>query len=804
MPLPVMQQSTVPNNPSQVEMVVGFPHGLNTNTPPVQLEKTECSALTNFKILKNGSLQTRGGIVKKTGSALASSGIAKYFCVANINGTDRRLIVDDNYELYYMNGTTPTSIGTLEGDAEILPYKGVALLLDGSYIKYIDGVSEIKIAYDNGSGTSGYQFNNRTGDDDDLLALGNGTNTRIATKFTSQAWDSGYTIPPTTVYAKLQREGNGYTGSDDTDITAVLRLVSTDAVQATKTLISAPIATNLSATATEYSVTFTSGDITTEMGPSTDYYMSIEYDNGDGTNYVHVRTTTVSSAGTAYYYTGSWSQSTTNDPLMGLKPGRPPKGSFGEVHGQRPFIKDPDNPGWARFGNLTYLDWSTSDGGGYVGAVDDDANSFEIGGMKSIYGDLYVIGTKTLPYLCKLTGDSPSDYSLPTLYQRADCTSKTLVNAINDLWMLGSNGIDSLRGVQEYGDLRSFSYSDPVDDRVTLWQSSSSICGYHPKDGQLFVQFPSYPKTLVCHIRNPVEYPGGTRFPWSEYEFCNGHLSDTDQFKWTQSSLGSTVWYLEDSGGGEPSLDKPGDDVTLDGQILQYNGTVASLTGYQWGYGDEDTLGYSTFYISLTSGDPTDYDIRNLIIPTCFGVDEETIVFGASTGYLYEFDDDLALEKDLDAQNINYEFKSKYFQFPFDFVTVSDIRVDVSANVIAVSTEPTLDLDVLVNGEHISERYSVSLTIPDPWHPGTGYYAPSDHDEGYTYKRGSISLRSIMFRLNNILPQGFGVTIKGLSFRFKRAKIYSTDDTFDNDVFILDATLGDLIGDGTGEFLEES
>jgi hypothetical protein len=804
MPLPVTKGKSG-QQPKAEQYLTRFPHGLNNTNPPLHLHPTECSELTNFRILKSGALQTREGIKKRTTTALDASGVPKFFCVVNIAGTTTGLAVDDNYELYRVTTVSPVAITTLEGDAEILGYNGVALIMDGSYLKYMDTISSVKIAYDDGTGASGYQYTNLTGESDTWLPIGNGTYSRGAAAFTSQSWDAGYTIPPTTIQAKMQRVGNGFTGTDNVDVTFRLRAQSDDAILAEKVFIESPILSNLSATETEYSITLEADDITTEMSPSTAYYASIEYNNGDATNYVRVMSEYVDSGNSGFVYASSWQAGSFDEsPIMGIRPGRPPKGSFGEIHSNRPFIVDPDNPGLVRFGNLTYLDWSTSDGGGYIGVVDDDSNSFEVGGLKSIFGDLYVIGSSDSPYLCKLTGDSPSEYALPTLFQRAKCTSKTIVNAVNDVWFGSEDGINSLRGVEVYGDVRTESHSDPIGGDILEYWSDLTLCGYYPRTGQLFAYLDGLPYVYVCHIRNPATMPNGTiRYPWSRYEFTNGHLTDTSLYKWTASSSVTNGYYLEAATGGDPGL-TAGDKLVADGYNMgDAESSVSGLSNLQWGFGDEDTLGYSTFYVCLTQGSPSDQsmDIRSVIVPTCFGNDGDNLVFGASDGLFYWFDE--TYTKDLDTHNIDFLWAGQDIQFPFDFVSVDDIRADVCANGWYSGDSGTLDLKVFINGEYNNERYSVNLTVPDNRSMNIGDYSTSSHDEGNTYRRSAVTVRSIMFKLANFITEDKPINIGGLFFRYRPVKVYSVDNTFSNTRYILDATLGDPIADGAGGYLEE-
>jgi hypothetical protein len=153
-----------------------------------------------------------------------------------------------------------------------------------------------------------------------------------------------------------------------------------------------------------------------------------------------------------------------------------------------------------------------------VGVIDDSANSFEIGGMADLYGTLYVYGTQDQPFMCKLSGSTPSDYSLPLLFQRSWTTQKTLVNTANDLWSASEDGVDPLTGVQEFGDLRTFSASDPVFDKIRDNWASTAFAGYQAKDGQYWLYMPGYEYFIVCHTKTPIRMESGElRYPWTRY-----------------------------------------------------------------------------------------------------------------------------------------------------------------------------------------------------------------------------------------------------------------------------------------------
>lgn len=488
------ESTTIHNNSAAKENHItfqGWPYGENTSVPAFQLTSQELAECLDMKFNPDGQLETRPPFTQFTDTAM--TGAARDIKSCSISGTEYT-ICSDATKIYYLDSLTPTVIGTVAGPAEITPYNDVAIIADGSYLKYCDSVSTIKIAYD--AGTGGTFYDNYTGVDDTTIDA-----VKVAVKFTTPAWDAGYTIPPTEVYFKAKVSASTETA------TVVIYKASDDTVMATKVCD-----TQLTTSATILSVSFDT--VTNEFAPSTAYYATLEATN------LQVSATTVSSGGVGYTNTGSWANVSTKDPIMRVHPGLPPKADFCTVSGNRLMVKNPDEPGRVYFGNITHLDFSTTDGGGWVGVVDDGANSFEIGGMEDLYGILYVYGTQERPYICQLTGDSPDVYSLPLLFQKVWATQRTLQNTNSDIWNASADGIDPLTGVQEYGDLRTYSASDPIKDRLTNWVSDTAFSGYNANDGQYWLYMPTYNYISVCHTKQPIKDGNNpTRYPWTRYNF---------------------------------------------------------------------------------------------------------------------------------------------------------------------------------------------------------------------------------------------------------------------------------------------
>ena len=404
--------------PGQPLAFQGFPLGLNTAAPAQMISSAEMSHCVDFKVNKGGQLESRPAVTLYSDTPISGSVVGGIN--ATLTATRYDIVAGSDYKIYWMDSLTPTLIGTAEGDVTLIAYNAVCVIMDGSYLKYIDDTTGIKIAYD--AGDDGTQFDNIAGSQDSELPL-NGTILRAGVKFTSDAWTAGYTIPLTEVHAALKK-----IGSPTGDITFRLRKVSDDSILAEK--VANQTADQIATAGEIVEVVFSSPDVITEMDPATDYYSTVEF-VGTGTDYISVMAT--DETGTAVTYSaGSYTVDITKRPVMKVYPGKPPKAKFGAVSGTRLFLVDPDFPGRVQFGNKSHLDWSTHDFAGWIGVIDDNRNSFEIGGLADLYAKLFVFGTEEQPYLCRLEGAAPVDYSLPLMFSRAWTTQKCLVNSSND------------------------------------------------------------------------------------------------------------------------------------------------------------------------------------------------------------------------------------------------------------------------------------------------------------------------------------------------------------------------------------
>lgn len=748
----------------------GWRHGLNTSVPAEQIADTELADGTvNYKINRGGQLETRPPIVKHTTTATKSNATIVHIAKVPIGSSEQEIVIDGDNHLYYITSSAPVMVATLEGEATVVPYKGVAIVLDGSYIKYMSSTTSVKIAYDDGTGTNGYQFKNHTADQDTNVQLGNGTNTRVAYAFTSQAWDTGYTIPITHVDVYLERVLNGYTGTDDEDIKCVLRKVSDDSVMASNTVVAAPIATNLATTVELKTVNFKSSNIVTEMSPSTAYRLCFEYDNGSATNHVLVHCESLTTGAIGDIYTTTWADATTKDPLVSLRPGRPPKGKFGVVHDQRIHVAgDPDNPSYDWFGNLTYLDWSTANGGGYVSLVDDDANNFPIGAMGVLFDDLFVYGKQSQPVIAKLTGSSPSEYSLPILTQPVWATHKTLISTPNNLWAGSEDGVSPLSGVELYGDVRTNNVATPIEDRLLdYWNTDKALAGYYPKDGQYWLVL-NYHRVIVFHVNAPVRFGNEVRYPCMEYILYRDNFTSSS-YRWVSTGSGTNEYELQTSAGADPSISSKPDGVTIDGELMT-EGTAGSLDDHQWDYALDQTSTFYTVHVRDDSGDPdsTSVEILSILIPSALTTYDGNIYIGGTNGFIWV--PDSTDYKDNSEVQFRPVFKSVYKDFAY-----GDIELEKYQLLAQSKGGAGLNFNIYKNGlkRSAAVTYAHNIPVSDALSVADMDMDLVDADMAVSsgqnpqWQLTNINFRSVQFVIEDIVLAGYPFYLNSILTRYR-------------------------------------
>lgn len=77
----------------------------------------------------------------------------------------------------------------------------------------------------------------------------------------------------------------------------------------------------------------------------------------------------------------------------------------------------------------------------------------------------------------------------------------------------------------------------------------------------------------------------------------------TPAFSWTASGSGTNEYYCRTAANGNPGfVSSPTTNLVFLNSVAAASGSLGSLTAGQFGFGDNDTLGYSTLYVRLADG----------------------------------------------------------------------------------------------------------------------------------------------------------------------------------------------------------
>lgn len=85
---------------------------------------------------------------------------------------------------------------------------------------------------------------------------------------------------------------------------------------------------------------------------------------------------------------------------------------------------------------------------------------------------------------------------------------------------------------------------------------------------------------------------------WQRHNLRNG------AYRWQVSGSGTNEYYVRNVGGTNPEIvaTPPTSGGIYVNGVAATKGTLGSLAAGEWGYGDNDTLGYSTIYVRLADG----------------------------------------------------------------------------------------------------------------------------------------------------------------------------------------------------------
>lgn len=469
---------------------------------------------SNFNVLSNiqiidGRIARRKGLTKLSSATPMIGAYSTYYKELKelpIGGITKLLGISSDYKLYNitLSGSyliPGASIATLVGDTQIIPFNDKAILCDTSYLKYYNGTT-VAIAYDDGTGTTGYLYNLLSNDQDGGIQLNVGGNTGVV--MVKSTPNTGYSWPVTRISVWLKKVGTP-TGA----IIAYVWLSSTGAAIVTST--TSLDAGELTSNYVQYDFDFP----TYMLANNTEYKFGFTVAGGDALgNHILCAYDTVASGGCVQTYDGAYSATdTTKNLCWGLKPGLPPKASFGCVADNRLYLVTSDQPGRiAICGPNDMFDWSTSSYAGYVNVIDNGASSFPVQGIISKWEDVYIFGGFYQPFIAKLAGTSPADWVVKTISSVGYVNNRRLICDIgNDVAFANNDGVYVLSGVEKYGDVESSCISKDIEWWIRTYMPGDSDSGlyFNDKTDELSLQFGTNVQlnlTLVCNTRNEFKW----------------------------------------------------------------------------------------------------------------------------------------------------------------------------------------------------------------------------------------------------------------------------------------------------------
>jgi hypothetical protein len=201
-------------------------------------------------------------------------------------------------------------------------------------------------------------------------------------------------------------------------------------------------------------------------------------------------------------------------------------------------------------------------------------------------------------YLSSFSGLTPvPSYQVRDLSNSADLIAKTTITGASDTWIsikvqftTAVGGISTRIYFWSGGDIGSKVYFDVVSVKLSTDVSHvETLAVYEQGTANYLIASQSDALYDVSTAGSPSLLSGKDDLLAAAY-------------KWTASGSGTNEYYLELAAGGNPLVGKPG-SMYLDSAAMS-EGTLGSLADHEWGYGDNDTLSYSTIYVRDNSGDP--------------------------------------------------------------------------------------------------------------------------------------------------------------------------------------------------------
>jgi len=449
----------------------------------------------------------------------------------------------------------PVIIGAVDRAPQLVAYRGLAVVLDGGYAKYIDPAAghAYGVLYD----VAGYCLSWIAGDDDGAWALHAGGNTRAGCQTQLADWGPG-TIPLMKVKARLSKTGSP-TGNAQAKVfdTAGNQLAASAALDVS----------TLGSSATTVELEIASPH---QAAAGETVRVVIEYTGGDAANRVNLHHHNVSAGGVGVTYNGAWSGvDTAKEPLLACGAGLPPMAAWGVVQHSRLHLGGgewADAEDAAKYHYCAAMDpfnWGSREyqGGdaGWIGV--QRADGAPINGMVRFFDAVVVSkgGEEQDRSIHLITGSTPGkDGDLacrPVFNQEGAVSGRALAPAGNNVFYLDEHGLWGVEGVEGFGDARKFNRGRDVVNLIQDHAGDGAVACFDRTLDLYLLQLVGMDDTLVYH-------PSAGQ--WVTWSFTFGAPACLAHF--------DTVTYL---GAG-------GHLYRLDDAVVGYDGAYGSIQGTEF------------------------------------------------------------------------------------------------------------------------------------------------------------------------------------------------------------------------------
>lgn len=244
---------------------------------------------------------------------------------------------------------------------------------------------------------------------------------------------------------------------------------------------------------------------------------------------------------------------------------------------------------------------------GSVGSL--TAGTFDYGDNDTLgYTTIYVRLSDSTDPDSKADGYLESDYQLYTGITYAQMRATRYTQSFDTMWLTNYDFAPKTltRTAEDNWTIQTYSFVPGINPPFGLANSTDGTLGGSTRD--------VYYKVAAVSSENEEslttdQLTVNTGYPWQgdfQVNLFWNSIRDSSDFKWTASGSGTDEYYMDLSGGGDPSIAEP--VAVYENKAAMTEGTLGSLAAGEWGYGDNDTLGFNTVYVRLSgaAADPDD------------------------------------------------------------------------------------------------------------------------------------------------------------------------------------------------------